>query len=315
MTKMQLNPKTIGVGLVVFVVIIVIIVFIIMMLIKFFPNSGTFSGFAAYKNIDSYLNVDPFINFYKQNSILTDEWYNGSITIDKVSYVYMAFLKLVKEGKVNNAPTKIVEEIKYVASFIATGQEFDTPSTVAFKELGQAIVNINRLCILYLEGLKFSKDKLGGSDPGASKLYDDYQKVEAAEDGYVKQFLVNAQVEHWASNDSQAKQFQQDLAEDLVISSALNNTDPREQMNMEHGYQQYWDDMHSNGKYKSAQGVYDAIDKRFPGTFDRKILSDESVVDYDPNPKNPNVPRPGILGHTPDQPYTNDPYINNFYRA
>jgi hypothetical protein len=305
--------KKIGVAAIIIVVIIIIVLFLFWLAKKYLPMSGSFAGFGAeYKNIGPYADVDPFVRFMVQNGLLADEYRAGTITIDKVSVVYGDFLSRVKAGQVDNAPMKIVKEVQGIMGYIATGQDFTIISAEPFRLVGQAIINIDRLCKAYASQLPFYKDKVGGTDPNTSKIYDDYIKANEAKDGYIQQFLNSAQLEEFATNSSKAAKYKEDVTEDLVISSMLDNVDPRD--NKEHQYQEFWDDKHSGGSHLSSKMVYDKIDKRYPGTYDRRILEDEPYSEYEKDPKDPNVPRPGIIGKVADEPYHYDRRAGVWYR-
>lgn len=309
----DINLKYVGIVAIVGLIVLFVLVFIIWLVSKKLPISGTFAGFAAeYKNIGPYENVDPFVRFMVQNKLLADEYRAGTITIDKVSVVYGEFLKMVKEGKVDNAPVKIVKQVQKVMGYMATGQDFTVVTAEPFRLVGQAIINIDRLCQVYASQLPFYKDKVGGSDPNISKVYDDYIKANQAKDGRIQQFLNSAQLEEFATNSSKAAQYREDATEDLVLSSMLNNIDPRD--DKAHQYQELWDDRHAGGSHISAKAVYDKIDKRYPGTYDRKILSDDDYSPYEKEPKDPNVPRPGIIGRVPDEQYHHDNRSGLWYR-
>lgn len=309
----DISWKHVGVGVLVVILVIAIIIFVIWLAMKYLPISGTFAGFASeYKNIGPYENVDPFVRFMVQNGLLADEYRAGTITIDKVSVVYGDFLKMVKEGKVDNAPIKIVKQVQKVIGYMATGQDFTVVTAEPFRLVGQAIINIDRLCKVYASQLPYYKDKVGGSDPNVSKVYDDYIRVNQAKDGRVQQFLNSAQLEEFATNSSKAAKYREDATEDLVISSMLDNVDPRDDKS--HQYQDYWDDKHTGGTHISSKAVYDKMDKRYPGTYDRKILADDDYSPYEKDPKDPNVPRPGILGRVADEPYHHDNRSGLWYK-
>lgn len=312
MNMPDISWKCLGIGAIV-VAVILLLVLAIWFIMKHLPMSGSFAGFAAeYKNIGPYENVDPFVRFMVQNGLLADEYRAGTITIDKVSIVYGDFLKMVKAGKVDNAPTKIVKDVQQVVGFMATGQDFTSVNSEAFKMVGQGIISIDRLCKTYASQLPYYKDKVGGSDPNTSKVYDDYIKANDAKDGRIQQFLNSAQLEEFATNSSKAAKYREDATEDLVISSMLDNIDPRDDRGQQ--YQEMWDDRHTGGSHISAKAVYDKIDRRYPGTYDRKILSDDDYSPYEKEPKDPNVPRPGILGRVPDEQYHHDRRSGLWYR-
>lgn len=294
------------IAVIIVAIVILLLVVVVYLWRKFGPTIGSFAGFGAeYKNIGSYQDLDPFIEFVAKNRYLAEEFNTGTLTIDKVSVVYGDFLTQVREGKVDNAPLSIVEAAQKVMGYMATGQDFTSVKNEPFILVGQGIVNIDRLCQTYLHNLRLHKDKVGGTDPNAAKLYDDYIKSNRAKEGYVQQFLNNAQVEEFSSNPTQAEKYRQDVSEDLVFSSMLNNTDPREKMR-EYDYQDHWDDVHARTKHMAPKQVYDRIDKRYPGPYDRRFLDDEPYSPYDKDAKDPNVPRPGILGKVADEPYHYD---------
>lgn len=296
-----------GVFLIAVVVIIIIAILLYIIATRLLPKTGKFAGFAAYKNLASYSEADrdPFAAFCSANALLADEYGRGTLTIDKVSVVYLRFLSSAEKGKADNAPVKIVEEIQKLVGYIGTGQDFTSPLGEGMIYVGMGVLNIHRLCQSYMNQLPLFKDKLGGSDPAATKLHNDYIQAGKPRDGYISQFLDTARVEEYSSNTTKAAQYREDVATDLVISSMLDNTDPRNTMR-EGNYQEYWDDKHSGTKHMAPKQVYDRIDKRYPGTFDRRILEDDPYTPYEKNPKDPNVPRLGIIGKVPDYPYHYD---------
>lgn len=312
-TKKLLKYSTIALVAVIVLLFIVIVVYIIYK--KVLPTTGKFAGFSAYKNLASYSDADkdPFAKFYTQNKLLADEFRTGSLTIDKVTIVYSEFLDAAHNGKADNAPVTIVEQIQDLFGFIATGQDFTTVKTEAMVMVGQGIISINRLCDSYFSQLPMFKNKLGGTDAAASKLYDDYIKAGTPRDGQIQEYLTHARVEDYSSNDATAARYRQDIAEDLVISSALDNTDPRNVMR-EGDYQEYWDTKHAGTKHESPKAVYDRIDKRYPGTYDRRYLDDEPYAPWEESPKDPNVPRPGIIGRVPDIQYHYDRQAGIYHR-
>lgn len=295
------------------VVVIVFIIFIVLYFV-FFGKKGTFATFGdkAYRGISSYKNVTPFVNFYKQNQQIRDRWEFGTL---QISEVYIPYKKFYNSKNVEDVPVVIMEEIGNAVAFMESGQDFTNLSTEPFQRLGITIINMDRLMTQYFESLSISKDKMGGRDINASKSFDDYVKVNQQENGFIKTFLDSAMLEHYATNDKNAAKFREDVTSDLVMSSLMNSTDPRANHMMENDYQNYWDDKHAGSRYKSAKAVYDSIDKRFPGTFERRVLDDEPFPTYEKDPKDPNVPRPGIIGRVSDQPYAYDIYAKNYIRS
>lgn len=296
-----------GIFVAVLVIIIVICILIYIIATKVWPKTGTFAGFAAYKNLASYSEADrdPFAAFCSANALLADEYGRGTLTIDKVSMVYFKFLSAAEAGHADNAPVEIVKNIQDLVGYIGTAQDFTSPLGEGMTNVGMGVLNIHRRCQNYMNQLPLFKDKLGGSDPAATKLHNDYINSGKPRDGYINQFLDTAKVEEYSSNTSKAAQYREDVATDLAISSMLDNTDPRNVMR-EHDYQEYWDNKHAGTKHLAPKQVYEKIDKKYPGTYDRRYLEDDPYTPWEKNPKDPNVPRPGIIGKVPDYPYHYD---------
>lgn len=290
-------------------VIVIIIIIVVIMLVK---NKSTFAGFAAkYRGIDSYQNVDPIANFYYQNRELRKRAEMGTITIEEAYYIYKSFYN---NPNVQNVPVDIMNEVQRIVMFIESGRDFTIPETTDFKTLMMAIINMDRLLVQYLDSLKLSKNTLGGTDPHQEKVYNDYLKVNSLGTGYIEGVLDAIDVAGLNGNDTnRARKMAQDIKEEIGIQLQMGQSDPVRYNQYTYDYSNKISEPGMFASGKSAEELY--RDKRFPGTYERKILRDEPTIAPDKDYKDPNVPRPGIIGRVADDPYHYDIHAKNFVRS
>jgi hypothetical protein len=300
------------IALIVVVVIILLIVGGVLLFKHFWPSSGAFAGFASkYRGLDPYMNVDPLVKFYYANRELRTKFEMGTIIIDEVYYIYKQF---INSPSIENVPVSVMSEAAKTVQFMESGREFYSPESVDFKPLGLAIVNMDRMLTSYLDSLKYSKNKVGGTDSQQEKLYSDYLKVGNTGSGYIDGVLNGVELESFYGNDTgRAQAAKEDLVEQIGLQLQLTQADPVRYMQNEHAYENKLSESMHGGKMQSAAEKY--VDKRFPGTFERRQISDEPSFKYEKDPKDPNVPRLGIIGKVPDVPYHYDVHAKNYVRS
>lgn len=303
--------KTIGIIIVV-VLIILLVGAAIILIWKKWPSSGAFAGFASkYRGLDPYMDVDPMVKFYYANRELRKKFETGTIIIDEVYFIYKQFLNA---PNIENVPVSIMSEVAKAVQFMESGREFYSAESVDFKPLGLAITNMDRLLTTYLDSLKYSKNKVGGTDSQQEKLYSDYLKVGTIGNGYIDGVINGIELDSYFGNDSRrAKEAKEDLVEQIGLQMQMTQADPVRYMQNENAYGDKLSESMGGGKMMSAAEKY--VDKRFPGTFERRQITDEPAFKYEKDPKDPNVPRLGIIGKVPDVPYHYDVHAKNYVRS
>ncbi len=297
-----------GIGALVALVVIALLIFVVF---KMLPQSGTFAGFGAkYRGLDPYMNVDPLVRFYYANRELRKKVETGTVIIDEVYFIYKQF---INSPHLENVPVDVMKEATNAVAFMESGRDFSIPESVDFKPLGMAIIGMDRLLSTYLDGLKLSKSTVGGTDPNKEKVYSDYLKVASLNTGYIDGILNNVDIDQIYGDDKKrAQEVKDDLIEQVGINLQLTQADPVRYAQNEYEYQNKLAD-NMSGKYKSAKEMY--IDKRFPGTFERRQIRDEPTYKPEKDYKDPNVPRPGIIGKVADNPYHYDVHAKNYVRS
>jgi len=306
------SGKAIGIGVIAIIIIAVFVIIGYFILKKIWPTSGEFAGFASkYRGLDPYMDVDPLVKFYYANRELRKKFEMGTIIIDEVYFIYKQFLN---SPDVQNVPVSIMSETAKTVQFMESGREFYSPESVDFKPLGLAITNMDRLLTSYLDSLKYSKNKVGGTDSQQEKLYSDYLKVGTVGSGYIDGVLNGIELDSYFGNDTKRSQeAKEDLVEQIGLQLQLTQADPVRYAQNEHDYDNKLSESMHGGKMQSAAEKY--IDKRFPGTFERRQITDEPAFRYEKDPKDPNVPRLGIIGKVPDVPYHYDVHAKNYIRS
>lgn len=302
------KPLIIGVAVLGIIIAIIILVILVVVFKKYFPSSGNFAGFCAkLRGLDSYMDVDPLANFFFQNRELRKKLEMGTIQIDEVYYIYKSF---VNHPKLQNVPVDILREAAVMVSFMESSRDFTIPDTTDFRTLGMAIIGMDRLLVTYLDSLKIGKNKVGGTDSNQEKVFNDYQRVNSLGTGYVEGVLNNIDIDGYYGPDKKAAQkMKEDISEQIGLQLQMDRADP-----LKYEYQNSLsDNMDRSGKYKTAQELY--IDKRFPGTAERRQIRDEPIYKPEKDYKDPNVPRPGIIGKIADVPYHYDIHAKNYVRS
>lgn len=299
-----------GIGVLVALLIIALVVFVAY---KMLPKSGAFAGFASkYRGIDPYMNVDPIVRFYYANRELRKKVETGTIIIDELYFIYKQF---INSTNLENVPVSIIQEATRMVAFMESGRDFSIPESVDFKPLGMAVIGMDRLLSTYLDSLKIAKNKVGGTDPNQEKVYDDYMRVASLNNGYIDGILSSIDIDQIYGDDKKrAQEVRDDLVEQVGLQLQLTQADPVRYAQNEYEYQNNLsENMNKNSKFKSAKELYK--DRRFPGTFERRQIRDEPTYKPEKDYKDPNVPRPGIIGKVADNPYHYDVHAKNYVRS
>lgn len=252
------------------------------------PSTGNFAGFASkYRGYDPYMNVDPLVKFYYANRELRTKFESGTIIIDEVYFIYKQFLN---SSNLENVPIPIMSEVAKTVQFMESGREFYSPESVDFKPLGLALINMDRMLVSFLDSLKYSKNKVGGTDSQQEKLYSDYLKVGTIGNGYIEGVSKAVELDSFYGNDTKrAKEAKEDLVEQIGLQLQMTQADPIRYAQNEYAYGDKLNESMGGGKMQSAAEKY--IDRRFPGTYERRQITDEPAFKYEKDPKDPNVPR------------------------
>jgi hypothetical protein len=297
------------------VIVLSLIIFMVIYLIfkKVMSPSGTFAGFGTkYRGLDSGLNVDPLVAFFYQNRELRKKVDTGTVQIDEVYFTYKSF---INKSDLQNVPVDIMKEATAMVMLMESGRDFTSPETTSFRSLGMAITGMDRLVVTYLESLKIAKNKVGGTDPNQEKVFQDYMKVNTVNTGYVEGVLNAVDMDGFCGNDSNAaERMKSDLREQVGLQLQMDRADPIRYEQSQYDYQNgLSDSMAHSGKMKTAGELYK--DKRFPGTAERRQIRDEPTYPSEKDYKDPNVPRPGIIGKVADVPYHYDVHAKNYTRS
>ena len=308
----MIEKKYIGYGIAI-VIVVILIVFVGGLVLYSLPKSGAFAGFTSkYRGLDPYLDVDPIVRFFYANRELRKKVETGTVIIDEVYFIYKQF---VNSPNLENVPIDILKEASRMTAFMESGRDFSGPESVDFRPLGQGIIGMDRLLSTYLDSLKLTKNKVGGTDPNEEKVYSDFIKIGGLRGGYIDGVLGSLDIDQMYGNDTKrAREVKEDLVEQVGLQLQLTQADPVRYEQNEYEYQNNLaEGLNKDGKFKSAGTLY--IDKRFPGTFERRQIRDEPTYQPDKNYKDPNVPRPGIIGRVSDNPYHYDIHAKNYIRS
>lgn len=307
----KLKKPLIGVAiaLVVIVIIVVILIIIVFLIKKFMPKTGTFAGF---RGMSPYMNVDPLVKFYFENRELRKKVDMGTIQIDETYLVYKSF---INSPGLQNVPIDILREATTLVAFMESGREFSSPETPDFKPLGMGIINMDRLLVTYLDSLKISKNKVGGTDSSQEKVFHDYMRVNSIGTGYLEGALSAIDVDGFYGSDVRsANTMKEQMTEEIGIQLQYGNADPIRYEQDAHEYENSLaDHMGKSGTVKPPN--FGKIDRRFPGTSERRQIRDEPTYPVEKNFKAPNVPRPGMIGRVSDNPYHYDTHAHNYVRT
>lgn len=309
----QIKKGYIALGIGLAFAFVVVVLFVLIAVLGVSPNSGSFAGFGerGYRSLDPGISVHPLVEFYYKNRELRKQVETGVAQIESVYITYKSF---VNAQGLEQVPKAIMLEAAKMVSFMEDGRDFTIPDTNDFKSLGMAIISMDRLLVSYLDSLKVSKDKLGGTDPAQERIHQDYMRVGSLGTGYIDNVLNNIDIDGMYGDDTKgAERVKADIREQIGIQLQMGQSDPLRYAESDYSYQNSLNDGMSTKGMISAREKYK--DRRFPGTFERRQILDEPVYKPEKDYKDPNVPRPGIIGKIADVPYHYDIYAKNYIRS
>lgn len=307
---MEMNKTHIGIAVGAIVIISIFLFIVLFVIFRMTPNSGTFAGFGekGYRSLGPGIDVHPIVEFYYKNRELRKKIQEGTAQIEAIYITYKSF---VNADGLDQVPTEIMKYAMTAVSFMEQGGDFSIPDTPEFRRLGMFIVNMDRTIVSYLDSLKFSKSKVGGTDPNQERVYNDYIKVGSVKSGIADNMIENLEIDKFFGDDTRkAEEFKDTMREQIGLQLQMGQSDPLRYAENDFSYQE---NLNSNMKGMSAGEKY--RDKRFPGTYERRQISDGPIRPLEKNYRDPNVPRLGIIGRTADVPYEYDVHAKNFVRS